>query len=650
MIPALLPVIALALLSIYLASLEGFRDDRRSAFLAALVLLGVLIAASTEALSLLERFNRPGLILVWVTTTGVLAALIGWRHFHEGSRARGVEGVSTATPAVHERLPAILVAASAVLLLATAVSGLITPANTPDVLTYHLPRVHHWLQEGHVRFFPTPTLRELYQPPGHGFALAHVIGLAGSDRPAALVQWMGLLAAAIAASVGARQLGAGPRGQVFAFVFGITLPIGLLQSATAQSDMLAALWLTTAWVFSTRFRERGDLASALLLGGALGLACHTKATMWLLTAPVILVQALSLRQLRDRGWPLVAAATVVLCINVPHLGRNLMAFGDPLGSSAEILDGQFEYKNGLLTPSSLLSNVVRNAALHAGTPWSAINTFLEGAVLAGHEYLGIDASDPRTTWSHTQFMIPQTRRSEDLDGNPLQALVLLASVAWVFVSARSTRNARRLALVVLAGVVLFAAAFRWQPWHTRLHLPLFLLASPLAGVFLERFRRAGLVLAACLLVAAVPYAFLAEGRPLFGPRSILLRARPDLLFLRDRASREPYVGAAAFLATTNCREIGIFHSNNEPEYYLWYLLHKGGRGAPRIRHVAVKNVSHELATNVRAAETPPCAVVLISPEQSETLELDSVMYTKRWGRSPVAVFLPREAPAPRHGG
>lgn len=60
----MLPVVALTLLSVYVAGLAGFRNDRRAACLAALVILGVLIATSTEALSLLERFRRPGLILV----------------------------------------------------------------------------------------------------------------------------------------------------------------------------------------------------------------------------------------------------------------------------------------------------------------------------------------------------------------------------------------------------------------------------------------------------------------------------------------------------------------------------------------------------------------------------------------------------------
>ncbi len=60
MILALLPVIVFLLLTLYLADCDGFQGDRRSAFLAALVILGVLIMVSTKHSACLTRSGGQG--------------------------------------------------------------------------------------------------------------------------------------------------------------------------------------------------------------------------------------------------------------------------------------------------------------------------------------------------------------------------------------------------------------------------------------------------------------------------------------------------------------------------------------------------------------------------------------------------------------
>ncbi len=55
------------------------------------------------------------------------------------------------------------------------------------------------------------------------------------------------------------------------------------------------------------------------------------------------------------------------------------------------------HRNQLVTPAGVASNLIRHAALHAGTPGPKVNRAAYEIVLLAHRVLGLDPSDPRTT-------------------------------------------------------------------------------------------------------------------------------------------------------------------------------------------------------------------------------------------------------------
>ena len=85
----------------------------------------------------------------------------------------------------------------------------VAPPNTNDALTYHMPRVVHWIQDRSVAFYPTHILRQLYLSPGSEFILLHFQILSGSDHLANFVQWFSMLGSAVAVSLIAKELGSG---------------------------------------------------------------------------------------------------------------------------------------------------------------------------------------------------------------------------------------------------------------------------------------------------------------------------------------------------------------------------------------------------------------------------------------------------------
>ena len=70
-----------------------------------------------------------------------------------------------------------------------------------------------------------------------------------------------------------------------------------------------------------------------------------------------------------------------------------------------------------------------------------------------------------------------------------------------------------ISLLVLGMALLFCAYLKWQPWHARQHLSLFVMAAPLAGLFWTRYGRIAGTLTVLLLIMALPYLM---ARPIAG--------------------------------------------------------------------------------------------------------------------------------------
>src|SRR5262249_46068606 len=77
------------------------------------------------------------------------------------------------------------------------------------------------------------------------------------------------------------------------------------------------------------------------------------------------------------------------------------------------------------------------------------------------------------------FQLMAGETNENIAANPLQLLLGAASVIVVLLAGADPGHPRRrYALCLLAASLLFLIVLRWQPWITRLQLPLFAPAAP----------------------------------------------------------------------------------------------------------------------------------------------------------------------------
>ena len=84
--------------------------------------------------------------------------------------------------------------------------------------------------------------------------------------------------------------------------------------------------------------------------------------------------------------------------------------------------------------------------------------------------------------------------------------------------------------ICVSTFILFCLTIKWQPWHARLHIPIFLMLAPLTAAIVTEIKFGHLVTVttACLCVLVILPALHASSRPVFASQNIFNTSRLDL--------------------------------------------------------------------------------------------------------------------------
>ena len=277
-------------------------------FLLAMYLLGF---AETVVVSLLLS---PG---HWLSQANLLWALLGvlvaavalWY----GLGRPRAPSFRTALTACREALrdPLVAVLAVAVAGAFGYVAALIigTAPNDYDALWYHLARAAFWKQQHAVAYIAGANDARLNGfPPNAEILDAFTMILGRTERFVGFVQLAALLAAMVAVAGIARRIGLTVRQALFGALLFATLPVVILQSATALNDLVFGALLACCAYFLFTWRPATLALSALALGLALG----TKFTA-VLALPLLAIFGAFIHP--RRRWPalvLVGVGGIVL--------------------------------------------------------------------------------------------------------------------------------------------------------------------------------------------------------------------------------------------------------------------------------------------------------------------------------------------------
>ena len=513
-------------------------------------------------------------------------------------------------------LEAAIAAAIAVIAGVTLFLALAHDPSTSDALTYRLPRLEHWIANGTLDHYPTNNERQVALPVLPEFLILQGRLLGGDHTWSGLMQWLSLLGSIAAVTLIVEHLGGGRRTQLLAGLLAASAPMAIAQASSTQSDLITAAFLLITVERMLAYMGGGGPGTALWAALAGGLALLAKGTAYLLGFPFALVFGLvALERERQRAVPLLLACGAIALL--PNLGfylRNLDGYGNPLGSHGSAVN------NASFGPVQTADNLVRNVAMNllVGVPgW-------DGAVVDATQSLraatGIDAREADTTFSGFPFSVPRLAgftRHEDFAPAPLHTLLVLLAFPLLLwrIGDPERRATLTYAACVLFGALLFSGVLRWQPWGTRLQLPLLLLAMPVVAMVAHRLRAAAPVAAVIALAAtaqAAPHLLANTMKPLVDWSVDPADPSPAAgTMLANRPSQADSLAAlGGFLRELDAPNIGLLLYLDEYELPLLLRLPAGARA----EHVGVTNETARFP-RPRGAFTPD--VIVASRERGQ---------------------------------
>lgn len=294
-----------------------------SSLLAAYLVFVADLGLATWLLSPLRAVDRVGLAVVEsVLLAG--AVVVWWRRGKPGLGLR--RALPSVRAIVGDPVCVVFLAALAALLIYELVLVLAAPADNWDSLTYHLSRVAAWRQHGGVYRIPnapTPRMNE-YQPLAEQQIL-YLFVAAGTGALFGLPQYLAQLAILLAVYGASRRLGFGARPAACAAALLATFSLVVLQSSTAQNDLVAASFPAAALCLLLG----GGLLESSLAGFAVGIGVGAKLTI-VLVVPVLLLLAVA-RGRRRLLAGLGGCAAGFVAIGVWGFAINLANTGHVLG-------------------------------------------------------------------------------------------------------------------------------------------------------------------------------------------------------------------------------------------------------------------------------------------------------------------------------
>jgi hypothetical protein len=560
---------AITVLSCFLLLLSSANKDAvsvRESAMNACLLIGVIIATLTEALSALNRIDRASVIVAWLLMTVICGVGLFLRRgtLRELSLSRLTDWIQGAR---NEwlRSSRVIAAALTLTLLAGIFVVSLTLTNNYDSYTYHLPRIEEWIQNRNVFFFPSNFTQQLFRSPFAEYVILHLKLLNDGNGANNLVQYSSYVLSALVVTLIAQQLGASRRQQFYAGVLALTVPMAMLQAETTQTDLVVSFFVLACVYYCLKIERGRTLAGTDLcfLCQSIALGSLTKPTFVLFAFPFCLVMTIGLM----RAWPrkLVPAAVVLLAflavVDGPFFVRNYRTFGSLVGPvSGAMSDG---IVNDLVGPKVLISNMLKDVSLHLSLPYEPWNHLIVRVVSRAHTVLGYSVNDSRSTWYgpyRLMFMV-----WHDLLGN-LMHLMLAAWAGLIAVTRIRDIDARRTRyyLWCLCGFLAFFAILKWQPFNARLDLVGFLLLTPVTVLLLPKKVLLPSLIILLVLGNLIVYRFQE------GDKAILSKA---FLWSRGAATfavnYEPSRSTNAKLKAYGVRTIGFAVNRHFPEWSYW---------------------------------------------------------------------------------
>lgn len=449
-----------------------------------------LVVLITELLSLFDALNYQTILLSWTVVSGLNLLYLCAK---QATVKAFYSNLKLELKDVYQKVKAIklyekcLLFSVLIILLLVFVQGIIYPPNNADSITYHLGRIPSWISHQSVEHYPTGVIRQIYQPPFAEYVIMHFNILTRTDLLSGTVQYSFLLFTVVALVGIIETFGLSISYRVLGIFLALTIPEVVLQASSTQNDLVVSFFVILSFYFAIKSIKEFTIHNAFFFGLAVGLGILTKATAYIYILPVILIFGVTMltKVFASKNykylWYSLFAAFVFLVLNTGFYYRNYQLTSNLLGVDKKEYSA---YSNEKMNGELLLSSMIKNAGNHVGLlhlkPLSVITA---KSILKLHQFMGIDINDPANNYfrdiPYSTLYFPA---HQDLAPNFIQLILILISLSVIIIQMLKGKTdllVRLLLLTILFQWTLFCFYLKYQPYHTRLHTPMFLLSVPL---------------------------------------------------------------------------------------------------------------------------------------------------------------------------
>ncbi len=435
----------------------------------AFLLYALYIVCTTEILSVFSLLNRTSLIVVYIVTWSFLV----WRI--------NISNLSEIWQSIKRIIASNKLKFTIVVCIVIAIlfQGLAYSPNNWDSMTYHLPRVIHWIQNQNVENYPTNITRQLYSPHLSEYTMLHFTLLSMNDIWVNSVQWIFYIGSAIAVYAIVKEWGGGIKLFFFTVILSLTIPEAILEASSTQNDIVHSFFLLACLFYGKRLFEKICIQNAIGFGLSVGLCLLSKIIAYLYL-PAIGVVLLILLLVKLNKWLSIRNVSIlsislvlIISINLPFSLRKVAYSGTLSGTAGEIEKGIVFEK---YSPMLLVSTAIKNVALHIDDLF--VGNFANVFAEKSHLILGMDINEKGTNvFDYKYDAIHDWKNHEDSQPNFIHLLLFITAIAMFVVQTIQNKKIDKtqlfLMLIIILQFLSFCAYIRWEPWNSRVHTPLF---------------------------------------------------------------------------------------------------------------------------------------------------------------------------------
>ncbi len=632
---AFLPVLMFFFLWLFLLGQQPGNDGKEPPWQETLIQAGLIYSAflvfGTEFLSLLNLLTTPGVSSLWLVGGGILAYL----HWRKQSIALGWDRLWQLLSSINLRwFGRILLLLILTTLAILFITGILSPPNIHDVMTYHMSRVMQWIQNRSLAFFPTAITWQLWMPPFGEISALHWYLLGNGDWLTFFPQWYSLVLTMVAVSGIAEKFGVKKRSQWISALFVLTLPIVVLQASGSKNDIILAFFFAAvAYYVIKAANQKLKPMDFVLAGSAVGLGLLTKGNFPFFVLPLLVW--LLVIMIKKAAWQqvllfLLIGLVSVTALNAGHWIRNTQTFGGPLNVGGANFTLNTRYGIDVV-----ISNLSRNVALQMMSI-APLDKIITDMLARLHALLGISLFDQTITHGPPEFYSVPNR--EEVASNPLHFGITLLVFIFLLVKliAREGHKGKSwqplfLGMAAMAGMVIFSAAFRWQTWGSRYFIPYYILFAPVVGYIIgEKSAKWVSWVLAIVLVIAMFHPLVNNYSRAFLPssanrNSIWRLSRKGLRFANTLNYEGAILKLTQEMEDSGCRTYGLAEGPNSPEYLIWSTL-RPDPSYYQIDHIAVENPSAKHADQ----NLDPCGIIVFEAADPEIVEEEGYQLVERW--------------------